>query len=227
MAIILVVDDDEHIRQLVRLYLEDEGMVVVDKPNGLEALDYYKAHPVDLIVLDVMMPLIDGWELCRELRQAGDKPILMITAKNEPQDKIKGFQLGTDDYIVKPFEPMELVMRIKALLRRYRLFISETIKLGKIILDKSRFTVFFKDTEQIETIPLKEFELLYMLASNPGNVYTRDTLIEKIWGFDYVGDGRTIDTHISRLRERFCSYESEFRIVTLRGLGYRLEVSND
>jgi two-component system OmpR family response regulator len=227
MTTVLVVDDDAHIRELIKLYLEDEGMVIVEKSNGEEAWQYYGQHSIDLIVLDVMMPRMDGWELCRKLREAGDKPILMITAKGEPAERIRGFQLGTDDYLVKPFEPLELVLRVKALLKRYRISISQTVNLGRVIMDKTNYQIRYMDTGLIDTIPLKEFELLYMLAVQPGKLYTRDTLIQQIWGYEYEGDERTIDTHIKRLRERFSAYEANFKIVTLRGLGYRLEVYHD
>jgi DNA-binding response OmpR family regulator len=223
----MVVDDEAHIRELVRLYLEDEGMEVVEQTHGEEAWQYYNSHTVDLVVLDVMMPRMDGWELCRRLREAGDKPILMITAKGEPTDRIKGFQLGTDDYLVKPFEPMELVLRVKALLKRYRISISQLVRLGNVTLDKTSYQIRYKDTGQGESIPLKEFELLFKLASQPGKLFTRDTLIEQIWGYEYDGDERTVDTHVKRLRERFSRYERDFKIVTLRGLGYRLEVYRD
>lgn len=227
LTTIMVVDDEAYIRELVRLYLEDEGLEVVEQANGEEAWQYYQNHPVDLIVLDVMMPRMDGWELCRRLREAGDKPLLMITAKGEPLDRIRGFQLGTDDYLVKPFEPLELVLRVKALLKRYRISISQTIKLGSVTLDKTSYQICYRESGKSESIPLKEFELLFTLASQPGKLYTRDALIEQIWGFDYEGDERAVDTHVKRLRERFADYEQDFRIVTLRGLGYRLEVYRD
>ncbi|WP_270172615.1 response regulator transcription factor [Paenibacillus sp. SYP-B4298] len=226
MTTVMVVDDESHIRELVKLYLEDEGMQVVEKANGEEAWAYCQSYPVDLVVLDVMMPRMDGWELCRRLRESGDKPILMMTAKGEPFDRIKGFQLGTDDYLVKPFEPMELVLRVKALLKRYLISISELVMLGGITLDKTSYLVRYKDGRS-ESIPLKEFELLLMLASHPGILFTRNRLIEQIWGYEYDGDERTVDTHVKRLRDRFEAYENEFRIVTLRGLGYRLEVYRD
>lgn len=225
---VLVVDDDKHIRELVRMYLEDEGMDVVEKSDGEEAWRYYNGpQPVDLVVLDVMMPKVDGWELVRRLRGAGDIPVLMMTAKGEPADRIKGFELGTDDYLVKPFEPMELVMRVKALLKRYRISISQSVKLGGVTLDKSSYQVRYKDSGEQDSIPLKEFELLYLLGSHPGQLFTRDKLIEQIWGYEYEGDERNVDTHVRRLRERFSAYEQDFRIVTLRGLGYRLEVYRD
>ena len=227
MTTIMVVDDEAHIRELVRLFLEDEGMEIIEKSNGTDAWEYYENNPVDLAIIDIMMPGMDGWELCRRLRESGDKPILMITAKGEPTDKIKGFRLGTDDYLVKPFDPMELVMRVKALLKRYGISTSHTIRLGAVTLDKKSYQVLFTDSGMSATLPLKEFELLYKLASYPGQIFTRDMLIREIWGYEYDGDERTVDTHIKRLRERFQKYSDDFKIVTLRGMGYRLEVLHD
>jgi two-component system OmpR family response regulator len=226
MAKILVVDDEAHIRELVRLYLSDEGFDIVEKSNGVEALDYAENHPVDLVILDIMMPQMDGWVLCAKLREFGDMPILMITAKGEAQDRINGFKLGTDDYLVKPFDPVELVLRVKALLKRYRISTSNIIKLGNISLDRSSYQVIYENGKTM-TLPMKEFELLYKLGSYTGQLFTRDHLIEQIWGIDYEGDERTVDVHIKRLRERFAEFESDFRIVTIRGLGYRLEVYQD
>lgn len=223
MAKILLVDDDAHISELVRLYLEDEGLNVVQKSNGEEALEYAETNDVDLVILDILMPKLDGWALCQELRDLGDIPILMITSKGEPEDRIKGFKLGTDDYLVKPFDPIELVFRVKALLKRYRISTSNMIKIGSISLDRKSYHVIYEDGKKI-TLPSKEFELLYKLGSYSGQLFTRENLIEKIWGLDYEGDERTVDVHIKRLRERFQPFESEFRIVTIRGLGYRLEV---
>ncbi|WP_135549697.1 response regulator transcription factor [Paenibacillus cymbidii] len=226
MPVVLVVDDDANIRELVRLYLEDEGIEIVQKENGIEALAYAENHASDLIILDIMMPEMDGWHLCARLRELGDIPLLMITAKDEPEDRIKGFRLGTDDYLVKPFNPTELVLRVKALLRRYRIASSRTVRLGDLLMDRSSYQVTDKNGREI-TLPMKEFELLYKLGSYPGQLFTRDHLIEEIWGRDYEGDERTVDVHIKRLRDRFADHESDFRIVTLRNLGYRLEVYRD
>jgi DNA-binding response OmpR family regulator len=226
MPEVLIVDDDAHIRELVRLYLEDEGVEVVQKGNGAEALEYVENHSPDLVVLDIMMPGMNGWDLCAKLRELGDMPILMITAKDEAADRIKGFKLGTDDYLVKPFDPVELTLRVKALLKRYRIACSQTVRLGDLRLDRKSYLVINKDGLEV-TLPMKEFELLYKFGSYPGQLFTRDHLIGEIWGMDYEGDERTVDVHIKRLRERFAEHESDFRIVTLRGLGYRLEVYGD
>lgn len=226
MPKVVVVDDDANIRELVRLYLEDEGYEIIQKSNGEEALEYVENHVVDLVIMDIMMPKMDGWDLCANLREFGEMPILMITAKGEATDRIKGFKLGTDDYLVKPFDPVELVLRVKALLKRYRIATSSTIKLGSITLDQKSYHVIYKDGKTV-TLPMKEFELLYKLGSYSGQLFTRENLIEQIWGMDYEGDERTVDVHIKRLRERFAEYEADFRIVTIRGLGYRLEVSRD
>ncbi len=226
MPKIMVVDDDVHIRELIRLYMEDEGFEIVEKSNGAEALDYAENQSVDLYILDIMMPQMEGWALCLKLRALSQTPILMITAKGEAADRIKGFKLGTDDYLVKPFDPMEMVLRVKALLKRYGISTSQTIKLGDICLDRKSYQVFHKN-EQMITLPMKEFELLYKLGSYPGQLFTRVNLIDDIWGMDYEGDDRTVDVHIKRLRERFEEFESEFKIVTIRGLGYRLEVYPD
>jgi DNA-binding response OmpR family regulator len=224
MTTILVVDDDAHIRELISLYLTDEGFNLVEKANGEEALDYVENNPIDMVIMDIMMPRMDGWELCRKLRERGDIPILMITAKGEPTQKIKGFQLGTDDYLIKPFDPIEMVMRVKALLKRYRISVSQHIQLGSIKLDRTNYEVILENSGKALTLPLKEFELLYMLAGHPGQLFTRDHLIQQIWGVEFEGNERTVDVHINRLRDRFEAYSAIFRIITLRGLGYRLEV---
>ena len=226
MPKVLVVDDEAHIRELVSLYLKDEGFEIVEKSNGVDALEYAENHPVDLVILDILMPKMDGWVLCERLREFGEMPILMITAKGEAQDRIHGFKLGTDDYLVKPFDPVELVLRVKALLKRYRISTSNIVKLGSLSLDRSSYQVMGENGRSV-TLPMKEFELLYKLGSYAGQLFTRDTLIEQIWGMDYEGDERTVDVHIKRLRERFAEYEAEFKIVTIRGLGYRLEVKRN
>jgi two-component system OmpR family response regulator len=222
MAKIMVVDDDPHIRELIRVTLSGEGLVTVEANNGQEALAIMENMLVDLVILDIMMPHMDGWELCRELRASYDIPLLMVTAQGESAQKVKGFQLGTDDYLVKPFDPLELVMRVKALLKRYRIASSQIVQIGDMLIDRRTMEV--RIQEQMMVLPLKEFELLYNLASYPGQIFTRTQLIEQIWGMDYEGDERTVDVHIKRLRERFEGVSERFLIVTIRGLGYRLEV---
>jgi DNA-binding response OmpR family regulator len=224
MTKLLVVDDDAHIRELVRVFLEGEGFEVLEAADGVEAMKLMETTQIDMAVLDVMMPRMDGWALCRELREHYDVPLLMLTAKGETSQKVKGFQLGTDDYLVKPFDPAELVVRVKALLRRYRIMSSQTVQVGHVQLN--RHTYELTSDGKSMTLPLKEFELLFKLASYPGKTFSRDELIEQIWGYDYEGDERTVDVHIRRLRERFPDDRCGFRITTIRGLGYRLEVTN-
>ncbi|TFE22581.1 response regulator transcription factor [Cohnella luojiensis] len=223
MTRILVVDDDPHIRELVKVFIEREGFEVKEAADGTHALKLLETMTADLVILDVMMPHMDGWELCQELREHFEMPLLMLTAKGETAQKLKGFQLGTDDYMVKPFEPVELVARVKALLKRYRISISQNVTIGNIQLNKQSYSLMAD--EQSLTLPLKEFELLFKLASYPGKTFSREQLIEQIWGFDYEGDERTVDVHIKRLRERFPDGQYGFKITTIRGLGYRLEVS--
>ncbi|KPU44598.1 heme response regulator HssR [Oxobacter pfennigii] len=218
MSKILIADDDPNIRELVRVHLKNNGFDVIEAGDGRDALA--KADGCDLAVIDLMMPNMDGYELCKALRKHYENlPILMLTAKADINSKAKGFEVGTDDYLTKPFEGDELVMRIKALLRRYKIESSQIIQIGGVIIDRNSFTVSGED------IPRKEFELLFKLAGFPGRTFSRDTLIEDVWGYDFDGNERTLDVHIGRLRERFPAEASGFRITTVRGLGYRLEVS--
>lgn len=224
MSKILVVDDDPHIRELASLFLRKDGFEVIEAADGMEALSRLDSVKADLVIIDVMMPKMDGWELCQEIRAAFDIPILMLTARGETSQKLKGFQLGTDDYVVKPFEPLELVARVHALLKRYRIAVSQTIQVGELTMDRKSFEV--KVNGESLTLPLKEFELLFKLASYPGRTFAREQLIEDIWGYDFAGTDRTLDVHINRLRERFPQEKYSFRITTIRGLGYRLEVDS-
>ncbi len=223
MSKILIVDDDPNIRELIRVFLRNEGFDVYEAADGVEALTTLASLKADLAILDVMMPNLDGWELCRELRAAYDMPLLMLTAKGETSQKVKGFDLGADDYLVKPFEPVELVARVKALLKRYRIAASQTIQVGELVMDRKTYTLTVQG-ESI-TLPRKEFDLLFKLASYPGRTFSRDQLIEDIWGYDFEGNERTLDVHINRLRERFPEANHSFKIKTLRGLGYRLEAA--
>ncbi|WP_339306866.1 response regulator transcription factor [Paenibacillus sp. FSL L8-0435] len=224
MTKILVVDDDVHIRELITLFLRNEGFEIVVAKDGAEALEIVEKSQIDLVILDIMMPRLDGWELCREIRRMDlNMPLLMVTVKGESAQKVKGFQLGTDDYLTKPFDPLELVMRVKALLKRYLIVSSQTIQLGGIVLNRRSFQV-IRGEETIH-LPLKEFELLFMLANQPGQIFTREQLIIKIWGSDYEGDDRTVDVHIKRLREKFTGDAHHFQIETARSLGYRLVIT--
>jgi two-component system OmpR family response regulator len=223
MTRILVVDDDPHIRELLGFYLQRDGFEVLEAADGLEALSVLDSTKVELVVLDVMMPRIDGWELCREIRERSQIPVLMLTAKGETTDKIKGLQLGADDYLVKPFDPPELVARVKALLRRYRIVTEQTVQVGELVLDRKTHHVSLNGKDL--SLPPKEFELLFKLASHPGRTLSREQLIEDIWGYDFEGDERTVDVHIKRLRDKFPEDSCSFRIRTVRGLGYRLEVN--
>ncbi|MGG1634516.1 response regulator transcription factor [Paenibacillus sp. MCAF9] len=222
MGYVLIVDDDPHIRELVRVILEKEALSVQEAPDGQSALAQMEASPADMVILDIMMPNMDGWELCRELREQYDIPLLMLTAKGEMGDKVRGFHLGTDDYLVKPFDPAELTVRVKALLKRYRIAVSQQVSVAEIMLDRQTYEV--KIHSDYTTLPPKEFELLFKLVSHLGRTLTRNQLIEAIWGYDFDGNERTLDVHINRLRERFVAWEVSIKISTIRGLGYRLEV---
>jgi len=224
MAKILIVDDDPHIRKLLQVILAEEGFTILEAQDGKDALSLLDSEKVDLIILDIMMPNMDGWDLCENIRAyySDSLPILMLTAKGETAQKVKGFNLGADDYLVKPFHPAELIARIKALLKRYHIIISNKVNIGNFELDRSTYQVF--DGKNEITLPLKEFELLYKLAAHPGKTFSREQLIEDIWGYDYEGDERTVDVHIKRLRQRFSDENCPFKITTIRGLGYRLEV---
>lgn len=218
MSKILIVDDDPYIRELVRKILQNGGFAAVEASDGRDALE--KIEGCDCAVVDVMMPKMDGFELVEKLRKYfKDLPVLMLTAKSGLPDKAKGFALGADDYLTKPFEGDELLMRIKALLRRYKIESSQVIQIGKLTVDRNGFSV------NGETIPMKEFELLFKLAGFPGRTFSRDNLIEDVWGSDFDGNERTLDVHIGRLRERFPEEKYGFKITTVRGLGYKIEVT--
>ena len=224
MSKILLVDDDPHIRELATLFLRRDGFEVIEASDGVEAMARLDSVRADLAVIDIMMPNMDGWELCQELKTTFDIPVLMLTAKGETSQKLKGFQLGTDDYLVKPFEPLELVARVKALLKRYRIESSQVVRIGELVMDRKTYELTIHGESL--TLPLKEFELLFKLAGSPGRTFSREQLIEDVWGFDFHGNDRTLDVHISRLRERFPEDSHSFKITTIRGLGYRLEANS-
>lgn len=224
MISILIVDDDPHIRELLRLYLRKEGYQLLEAKDGQEALDVLEVKSVQLAIVDIMMPHIDGYELCAKIRKYYDLPVLMLTAKGEISDKEKAYTVGTDDYVVKPFEPKEVLFRVRALLRRYQMVNQEEIQVGKTMIDRKSYTVFTGGKTMI--LPLKEFELLAQLASFPHRIFTREQLIELVWGSDFEGNDRTVDVHIKRLRERFSQSQDDFIIQTVRGLGYKMEVND-
>ena len=226
MSKVLVVDDDINIVKLIKLYLEKEDYEVVTANNGREALEVYNREDPSIIVLDIMMPELDGNAVCREIRKTSNVPIIMLTAKGETFDKVLSLELGADDYIVKPFDPKELTARIKAILRR-----SETknttsddkiVKFDKLEVNLVNYEL--KIEGRVLEIPPKELELLYFLASNPNRVFTREQLLEEVWGFDYFGDSRTVDVHIKRLREKLEGTEANWQLKTVWGGGYKFEV---
>lgn len=218
---IMVVDDEMHIRELVRFYLDKAGFDTIEAANAEEALDIVENQYIDLAVVDIMMPGMDGFELVEQMRQYREFPVIMLTAKSQSKDKLRGFSLGIDDYVTKPFDPDELMARVKTILKRYSINSSNVVKIGDVIFDGDKYEVRYQD--QIIHLPLKQFELAFELAKNPNQIFTREQLIEKIWGMDYDGFDRTVDVHIKRIRENL-GHLPGFRVVTVRGLGYKIEV---
>lgn len=223
---ILIVDDDHNICELLRLYLEKDGFSVIVANDGREALQCEQNNNPDLILLDIMMPYLDGWQVCREIRKTSNVPIIMLTAKSETFDKVLGLELGADDYITKPFDSKEVVARIKAVLRRMA-DNDKSDAASEVRYDKLRINITNYELEvngeQIDTPP-KELELVYHLASNPNRVYTRDQLLDEVWGFDYYGDSRTVDVHVKRLREKLEDVSDKWSLKTVWGVGYKFEV---
>ena len=222
---ILVVDDDKNICELLRLYIEKEGFEVDIANDGKRALELFESGTPDLIMLDIMLPELDGWQVCREIRKKSKCPIIMLTAKGEVFDKVLGLELGADDYVVKPFEAKEVVARIKAVLRRSGKTDGAEIK--KVEYDKLSINLTNYELRvngvQVDTPP-KEMELIYHLASNPNRVFTRDQLLDEVWGFDYFGDSRTVDVHIKRLREKLENVSDKWALKTVWGVGYKFEL---
>lgn len=223
MISILLVDDDPHIRELLRFYLQKEGYRTMEAEDGQAALEQLEKQAIHLAVVDIMMPHVDGYQLCKEIRTYYDIPVIMLTAKDELIDKEKAYLAGTDDYIVKPFEPKEVLFRIKALLRRFQMMNEQVIQLGDTIIDRKSYEV--RANGKTVILPLKEFELLAQLSNYPNQIFTREQLIELVWGNDFIGNDRTVDVHIKRLRERFSVNNQDFLIKTIRGVGYKLEQS--
>ena len=218
---IMVVDDEMHIRELVRFYLDKAGFDTIEAANAEEALDIVENQYIDLAVVDIMMPGMDGFELVEQMRQYREFPVIMLTAKSQSKDKLRGFSLGIDDYFTKPFDPDELMARVKTILKRYSINSSNVVKIGDVIFDGDKYEVRYQ--EQVIHLPLKQFELAFELAKNPNQIFTREQLIEKIWGMDYDGFDRTVDVHIKRIRENL-GHLPGFKVVTVRGLGYKIEV---
>ena len=222
---VLIVDDDQNICDLLRIYLEKEGYSVILSYYGQEALVKFNALKPDIVLLDVMLPSLDGWQVCREIRKKSDVPIIMITAKSETFDKVLGLELGADDYIVKPLDTLEVVARIKAVARRVgktsKEVVVKEVKYDKLSVNMTRYELRI-DGKIVDTPP-KELELLFYLASNPNRVYTRDQLLDEVWGFEYYGDSRTIDVHIKRLREKLEGVSDKWALKTVWGVGYKFE----
>lgn len=222
---ILIADDDEHICELVRLYFEKEGFSVVIANDGNKAMECFASTSPDVVILDVMMPYADGLQVCREIRKTSQTPIIMLSAKGETFDKVLGLELGADDYVVKPFEPKELIARVKAVLRRTKVTETEhheEVTFPNLVVNKTTYTVTLNGQEV--QMPPKELELLFFLSSNPNKVYTRDQLLEYIWGYDFFGDSRTVDVHIKRLREKIDDPTQPWQIKTVWGIGYKFEI---
>ncbi|NLD48330.1 MAG: response regulator transcription factor [Clostridiaceae bacterium] len=221
---VMVIDDDVNICELIRLYMEKEGYEVITVYNGIKAVEEFKSFTPNIVILDIMLPGVDGWQVCREMRKVSNIPIIMLSAKGETFDKVLGLELGADDYMVKPFEPKELVARLKAVLRRYehKEIDTQEIVYPNLVINKSNYIlkVNGKDME----IPPKELELLYFIASNPNKVFTREQLLEQVWGFDFYGDSRTVDVHIKRLREKIDIEGQNWQLKTVWGVGYKFEV---
>ncbi len=225
MIKILIVDDDTNISELISLYLKKEGYHTKEVYSGKEALEAFEDYSPDIILLDIMLPELDGYDVCKEIRKINRTPIIMLTAKGEVFDKVLGLELGADDYIVKPFDPKELIARVKAVLRRC-VAQSEPeksknrIMLEQLIIDKDNYSVTYEGN--VVELPPKELEVLYFLASHPRQVFTREQLLDKIWGYDFVGDTRTVDVHIKRLRDKF-EGDHTWSIKTVWGVGYKFE----
>lgn len=223
-AKVLVVDDDVNICELLRLYLEKEGYEVKTVYSGKSGIEEFCQFAPNIVILDIMLPGIDGWQVCREIRKVSNIPVIMLTAKGETFDKVLGLELGADDYIVKPFEPKELIARVKAVLRRYERkdFDVQEVVYPNLVVNKSNYVVKLNGKEL--ELPPKELELLFFLASNPNKVFTREQLLEHVWGYDFFGDSRTVDVHVKRLREKIDLPEQSWQLKTVWGVGYKFEV---
>ena len=219
---ILIVEDEANIRELLRLYLEREGYTVLEAENGVEGIKKWKSDKPDMLLLDVMMPVMDGWEVCKEIRAESDVPIIMLTAKGETADRVSGLEMGADDYIVKPLEMPEVIARVRAVFRRMAPDDAlEKLSFDNLVIDKQAYDLVIKG-KRVDAPP-KEIELLYFLASNPNRVFTRAQLLDEVWGFDYFGDTRTVDVHVKRLREKLEGVSDKWEVKTVWGVGYKFE----
>ncbi|MCD8355737.1 MAG: response regulator transcription factor [Clostridia bacterium] len=218
---ILIVEDDGNIRELLRLYLEREGYEITEAANGEEGVAQWRKINPDMILLDVMMPIMDGWQVCKIIREESKVPIIILTAKGETFDKVNGLEMGADDYIVKPLEMREVVARVRAVFRRFAPEDSGKISFDKLTVDKQAYDLIV-DGKRVDAPP-KEIELLYFLASSPNQVFTRAQLLDDVWGFDYFGDTRTVDVHVKRLREKLEGVSDKWELKTVWGVGYKFE----
>ena len=224
----LVIEDDGNIAELLRLYLEKDGFTVAIAENGAIGIAEFERFAPDLVLLDIMMPVLDGWGVCREIRAVSNVPIIMLTAKGDTLDKVTGLEMGADDYIVKPFEVGELMARVHAVMRRYDASAGTEVKrlvFENLIIDMDSFDLLVSG-KRVDAPP-KEMELLFHLASSPNRVYTRNQLLDEVWGFDYFGDSRTVDVHIKRLREKLENVSDKWTLKTVWGVGYKFEVLED
>lgn len=219
---ILIVEDEANIRELLRLYLERENYTVIEAENGVEGVKQWKTAKPDMLLLDVMMPVMDGWQVCKEIRAESDVPIIMLTAKGETIDRVSGLEMGADDYIVKPLEMPEVIARVRAVFRRIAPDdAAEKISFDNLTIDKQAYDLIIRG-KRVDAPP-KEIELLYYLASSPNRVFTRAQLLDDVWGFDYFGDTRTVDVHIKRLREKLDGVSDQWTLKTVWGVGYKFE----
>ena len=219
---ILIVEDEANIRELLRLYLEREGYTVLEAENGVEGIKKWKSDKPDMLLLDVMMPVMDGWAVCREIRAESDVPIIMLTAKGETADRVSGLEMGADDYIVKPLEMPEVIARVRAVFRRMAPDDApEKLSFDNLVIDKQAYDLVIKG-KRVDAPP-KDIELLYFLASSPNRVFTRAQLLDDVWGFDYFGDTRTVDVHVKRLREKLEGVSDKWELKTVWGVGYKFE----
>lgn len=223
---ILVIDDDNNVTDLLKLQFESEGYKVKTAPNGMEGINFFKIYEPDIVILDLVMPKKDGWQVCREIREISSKPIIILSAKSETFDIVLGLELGADDFVTKPFEIKELSARVKAVLRRSQLHTKapkdEVVRFDNLEISLQKYELRLCG-EPID-LPPKELELLYFLASNCNRVFTRDQLLDKVWGFDYLGDSRTVDVHVKRLREKLDGISPKWTIKTVWGVGYKFDV---